>query len=90
MTGTRFQVHAMRIAVVALGEDHAVERTIEFDVDAHVRLLALHLQMLDLRAVVRSAQRPLFVGANFVAVTTAARGAAAAMRLQSVGHSVYG
>jgi len=51
VTGAWFEMHAMRIRVEALAEDHTVERPIEFDVHPHVRLLALHLQMLDLRGV---------------------------------------
>lgn len=51
VTGARLHVNTVRVAVEALREDHAVERPIELDVDAHVRLLALHLQMFDLRVV---------------------------------------
>lgn len=61
MAGARFQMHTVSITVEAFGENHAVKRTIEFDVDAHVSLFALHLQMLNLRTVVRCAQRPRIV-----------------------------
>ena len=49
---------AIGVTVVTLGEDHAVEGPVELDVDAHVRPLALHLQVLDLRLVLRRRQRP--------------------------------
>ena len=41
-------VDAVDIAVVALAEDHPVERPVEDDPDPHHVLLALHLQVLDL------------------------------------------
>lgn len=43
MSGSWFQVDAVGIAVEPFGEDHAVEGSVEFDVDTHVCLLALHL-----------------------------------------------
>lgn len=61
MAGAGFQMHAVSITVETFGENHAVKRTIEFDVDAHVSLFALHLQMLNLRTVVWCAQRPWIV-----------------------------
>jgi len=65
VAGAGFQVHAVRIRVEAFAEDHTVERPIELDVHAHVRLLALHLQMFDLRGV-RRRQRPvLFVNGRW-------------------------
>ena len=51
-------VNAVGVAVVALGEDHAVEGPIEFYVDPHVSLLALHLQVLDLWLIARLADGP--------------------------------
>lgn len=53
MAGAGFQMDAVRIRVEAFAENHTVERSIEFDVHPHVCLLALHLQMLDLRGVGR-------------------------------------
>lgn len=44
---------------MSFGEDHSVERSIEFNVDTHVRLLALHLQILNLRLIARLANGPL-------------------------------
>jgi len=41
-------VDAVDIAVMALAEDHAVERTVEDDPDPHHVLLTLNLQVLDL------------------------------------------
>lgn len=61
MPGARFQMHTVSVTVETFGENHAVERAIEFNVDAHVSLLALHLQMLDLRTVVRRSQWPRIV-----------------------------
>lgn len=52
-------MNTVRVAVMSLGEDHSVERSIEFDIDTHVRLLALDLQILNLRLVARLANRPL-------------------------------
>lgn len=43
MTRTGRQMHALRIVVVALREDQTVKRTIEFDVNTHVVLLALYV-----------------------------------------------
>jgi len=51
-------VNAVGVAVVALGEDHAVEGSIEFDVDPHMSLLALHLQVLDLWLIARLTDGP--------------------------------
>lgn len=84
----RLQMHAVRIAVETLGEDHAVERPVELDVDAHVRLFALHLQMLDLRAVVRGGQWPRVVSA---AATAAApdQAAATSAATQQTRRTVY-
>lgn len=59
MAGAGLQVDAVWIRVETLAEDHTVERPIEFNVHPHVRLFALHLQMLDLRGVGRR-QRPIF------------------------------
>lgn len=39
-------------------EYDSIERPVELDVDTHVRLLALHLQMLDLDRVRHDLQRP--------------------------------
>lgn len=58
MAGARFQMHTVSITVETFRENHAVEWAIEFDIDAHVSLLALHLQMLDLRTVVWRTQWP--------------------------------
>lgn len=58
MTGSGLHVHAVRVTVEALREDHAVERPVELDVDAHMRLFALHLKVLDLRVVGRRCQWP--------------------------------
>lgn len=60
MTGAGFEMHAMRIRVEALAKYHTVERPIEFDVHPHMCLLALHLQMLDLRSIGRR-QRPVLL-----------------------------
>lgn len=43
---------AIGVTVVTLGEDHAVEGSVEFDVDPHVGLFALHLKILDLGLVI--------------------------------------
>ena len=51
-------VDAVGVAVVAFGEDHTVERSVEFNVDPHVSLLALHLQVLDLWLIARLADGP--------------------------------
>jgi len=64
MSSAWLHMHAVLVAVEALGEDHAVERPIELDVDAHVRLLALHLKVLDLRIVGGGSQRPRIVSAT--------------------------
>lgn len=64
LSGTGTDVNAIRVAVVALREDHAVERPVELHVHPHVRLLALHLQVLDLRLVARRADRPRVVRAR--------------------------
>jgi len=53
VASTGLQVDTVRIRVEALAEDHTVERSIELDVYPHMRLLALHLQMLDLRSIWR-------------------------------------
>lgn len=60
VTGAGFEVNAMRIRVKALAKDHTVKRPIELDVHPHMCLLALHLQMLDLRSVGRR-QRPVLL-----------------------------
>lgn len=83
MAGTRFQMHAVLIAVESLREDHPVEGSIEFDVDAHVRLLALHLQMLDLGAIVRGRQGPWVVSTTVAAADTAAATSPAAATQQT-------
>ena len=44
-------MNTVSVRVESLAEDHAVERPIELDVHSHVRLLALYLEMLDLRRV---------------------------------------
>lgn len=51
MTSSGLHVNAVRVTIEAFREDHSVEGPIELDVDAHVRFLALHLQMFDLRIV---------------------------------------
>jgi len=51
-------MNAVGITVVAFGEDHAVKGTIEFNVDPHVSLLALHLQVLDLWLIARLTDGP--------------------------------
>ena len=56
---TGSDMDAIGVAVVAFGEDHSVERPVEFDVDAHVGLFALDLQVLDLRLVGCCANWPL-------------------------------
>ena len=43
LTRSRANVNAVGVAVMSRGEDHSVEWSIEFDVDTHVRLFALHL-----------------------------------------------
>lgn len=58
MTGTGFHMHAVVVTVEALREDHSVEGTIELNVDTHVRLLALHLEVFDLWVVRCGSQRP--------------------------------
>lgn len=75
MTGAGFHVNAVLVAVEALREDHAVERPIELDVDAHVRFLALHLEVLYLRVVGGGAQGP-----RLVAMRTAGRASRSASR----------
>lgn len=87
VASARLQMHAVRIAVESLREDHSVEGSIEFDVDAHVRLLALHLQMLDLGAVVRGREGPWVVSTTVAAADTAAATTAAAT--QQTRRSVY-
>jgi len=62
VAGSRFQVHTVGITVETLGEDHAVEGPVELDVHPHVGLLALHLQVLDLRTVVGAGQGPGLLG----------------------------
>lgn len=64
----------MWIAVESLGEDHPIERSIEFNINTHMCLLALHLQMFYLWHVGCS-QWPWIVR---VATTSAAAAAAAA------------
>lgn len=64
LTRSWSDVDAVGIAVVALGEDHTVEGSIEFNVDSHVRFLALHLEILDLGLVTRCADRPLIFGSR--------------------------
>lgn len=85
MTGTRLKMHAVRVTVESLREDHSVEGSIEFDVDAHMRLFALHLQVLDLGTIVVSGQGPGVVAAT--AAATAATTAAAAT--QQTRRTVY-
>lgn len=63
VTSARFQMNTVRIGIESLAEDHPVERTIELDVDAHVSLLALHLQMLDLGRIGRG-ERPVLLGTS--------------------------
>lgn len=46
---------------VTFREYDSVERTVELDVDAHVRFLALHLQVLDLDGIRHGLQRPSLV-----------------------------
>lgn len=86
MSGSRFQMHTVRIAVKSLREDHSVEGSVEFDVYTHVRLLALHLQMLDLGTIVRARQGPWVVSTTAAAATAAATAAAAT---QQTRRSVY-
>lgn len=86
MTGAGFQMHTVRVTVESLREDHSVEGSIEFDVDAHMRLLALHLQVLDLGAIVRGRQGPGVVSTTTAAATAAATTAAAT---QQTRRSVY-
>lgn len=86
VTGTGLQMHTVRIAVESLREDHSVEGSIEFDVDAHMRLFALHLQVLDLGAIVRGRQGPRVVSTTAAAATAAATTAAAT---QQTRRSVY-
>lgn len=62
VTCSWFQVDAMGIRVEALAEYHSVERPVELDVHSHVRLLALHLQVFNLRRV-RGRQWPILLGA---------------------------
>ena len=64
LTGSRANVNAIGIAVVSLGENHSVEWPIEFNVDAHVSLFALHLQVLDLRLIARLTDGPLIFGSR--------------------------
>jgi hypothetical protein len=61
VAGAGLQVHAVRVRVEALAEYHPVERTVELDVHAHVGLLALDLQVFDLRGVGRR-QGPVLLG----------------------------
>lgn len=43
MSTARFHMHTMSIAVISFREDHAIERSIKFNVHTHVRFLALNL-----------------------------------------------
>lgn len=43
VTSAWLHVNAVRVTVESLREDHAIEWTVELDVDTHVCLLALHL-----------------------------------------------
>lgn len=61
MAGAWFQMHTMSITVETFGENHAIEWTIEFNVDAHMSFFALHLQMLNLWTVIWCSQRPWII-----------------------------
>lgn len=77
MSGSGFQMHAMRVTVEPLAENHAVKGTIKLNVHTHVRLFALHLQMLDLRIVGSGCQGPRVIAAPTYAITAATTTAAA-------------
>lgn len=86
VTRAGFQMHTVLITVESLREDHSIEGSIEFDVDAHMRLLALHLQMLDLGAIVRGRQGPRVVSTAAATDTATATPAAAT---QQTRRSIY-
>jgi hypothetical protein len=64
LTRSRADVNAVGIAVVSLGEDHSVEWAVEFNVDTHVRLFTLDLQILDLGLVAWLTDGPLIFGSR--------------------------
>jgi len=64
LTRSRADVNAVGIAVVSLWEDHSVEGSVEFNVDTHVRLFTLDLQILDLGLVTWLTNWPLIFGSR--------------------------
>lgn len=64
LSGTGSDMNAVGITIMTFGEDHSVEWPVEFNVDSHVRLFALNLQVFDLWLVTRCTNWPLVFGSR--------------------------